>query len=163
MVPPRYITNWNYGTIDNANHGNARHGRHLIFCAVGFDGVIISDGRYRITMLCNLYSLVISFLVISIIPDNTITVFDLISEHALISEPPLFFLNKKKKNLLFFFFFFRDPVIIISGPSHATIFGSSVLRFAPGIDADKKKKGGGGPLIRAIFWAQNYVSGQSAN
>ena len=56
------------------------------------------------------------------------TVFDLISEHALISEPPPFFkLKKKKKNFFFFFFFFRDPVIIISGPSHATIFGSSVL------------------------------------
>ena len=27
----------------------------------------------------------------------------------------------------FFFFFFLDPVIIISGPSHATFFGSSVL------------------------------------
>ena len=26
-----------------------------------------------------------------------------------------------------------------------------------------KKKRGGGSLIRAIFWAQNYVSGQSAN
>ena len=48
------------------------------------------------------------------------------------------------------------------------------FRFAPGIDADKvlklkkkkkkkKKEGGGGSLIRAIFWAQNYVSGQSAN
>ena len=41
-------------------------------------------------------------------------------------------------------------------------------RFAPGIDADKvlkakKKKEGGGSLIRAIFWARNYVSGQSAN
>ena len=56
-----------------------------------------------------------------------ITVFDLISEHALITEhPPFFFF------FLFFFyflfnFFFRDPVIIISGPSHATIFGSSDL------------------------------------
>ena len=50
------------------------------------------------------------------------TVFDLISEHALISEHPLF--------SSFFNFFFereRDPVIIISGPSHATTFGSSVL------------------------------------
>ena len=35
------------------------------------------------------------------------TVFDLISEHALISEPPLFFLIKKK-NLNFFFFFFKS-------------------------------------------------------
>ena len=26
---------------------NARHGRHLIFCAVSFDGVIISEGRYK--------------------------------------------------------------------------------------------------------------------
>ena len=61
---------------------------------------------------------------------NPHTVFDLISEHALISGPPPPFLKLKKKNLLiffFFFFFFRDPVIIISGPSHATIFGSSVL------------------------------------
>ena len=55
-----------------------------------------------------------------------LTVFDLISEHALISGPPLFFEIKKKKKKIFFFFF-RDPVIIISGPSHATIFGSSVL------------------------------------
>ena len=31
-----------YGTVDNA-----RHGRHLIFCAVSFDGVIISEGRYK--------------------------------------------------------------------------------------------------------------------
>ena len=54
------------------------------------------------------------------------TVFDLISEHALISgpPPPLFFEILKKK---IFFFFLRDPVIIISGPSHATIFGSSAL------------------------------------
>ena len=57
------------------------------------------------------------------------TVFDLISEHALISGPPFL---KKKKNLFIFFYFFksffwRDPVIIISGPSHATIFGSRVL------------------------------------
>ena len=54
------------------------------------------------------------------------TVFDLISEHALISEHPLsssFFLNF----LIFFFFFERDPVIIMSGPSHATTFGSTVL------------------------------------
>ena len=58
------------------------------------------------------------------------TVFDLISEHALISEPPPFFLKFKKKNLLkkkIQIFFWRDPVIIISGPSHATIFGSSLL------------------------------------
>ena len=34
--------NWNYGTVDNT-----RHGRHLIFCAVSFDGVIISEGRYK--------------------------------------------------------------------------------------------------------------------
>ena len=55
------------------------------------------------------------------------TVFNLISEHALISEHPLFFFF-----FLFLFFssFFlreRDPVIIVSGPSHATTFGSSVL------------------------------------
>ena len=54
-----------------------------------------------------------------------ITVFDLISEHALITEHPPFFFS-----FLNFFFFFRDPVIIISGPSHATIFGSSVLHPA---------------------------------
>ena len=59
-----------------------------------------------------------------------ITVFDLISEHALISGHPFFLKLKKKKSLIFFFlnfFFLRDPLIIISGPSHATIFGSSVL------------------------------------
>ena len=55
------------------------------------------------------------------------TVFDLISEHALISGS--LFLKKKKIFLFFEIFFFR----------------------------------GGGSLIRAIFWAQNYVSGQSAN
>ena len=62
------------------------------------------------------------------------TVFDLISEHALIIEPPFF--------IFYFFFilnffilnlFFRDPVII-SGPSYATIFGSS---------RQSKKKSGG--------------------
>ena len=57
------------------------------------------------------------------------TVFDLISEHALISGHPPFFEIKKKILIFFFFnfFFWRDPLIIISGPSHATIFGSSVL------------------------------------
>ena len=35
------------------------------------------------------------------------TVFDLISEHALISGPPLF-LKLKKKNLLIFFIFFLE-------------------------------------------------------
>ena len=49
------------------------------------------------------------------------TVFDLISEHALISKHPLF------SSSFFNFFFERDPVIIISGPSHATTVGSSVL------------------------------------
>ena len=55
------------------------------------------------------------------------TVFDLISEHALITEHPPF---------SFFFFFFKFKFfnfldilssLFISGPSHATIFGSSVL------------------------------------
>ena len=58
---------------------------------------------------------------------KALTVFDLISE-----PPPLFFNLKKKKNVIFCFkyFFFRGPVIIISGPSHVTIFGSTV--FHPG-------------------------------
>ena len=42
------------------------------------------------------------------------TVFDLITEYALITE---------------LLPFSRDPVKIISGPSHATIFGSSVLHL----------------------------------
>ena len=79
----------------------------------------------------------------------------LISEHALISEPPLFFeksCHHYKRSL--------------------TCNDLRKYRFAPGIDADKvlkakkkkkkKKKKEGGSLIRAIFWAQNYVSGQSA-
>ena len=57
---------------------------------------------------------------------NVHTVFDLISEHALISEPPLFVFNLKKKKKKNSLIFLRDPVII-SGPSHVTIFGSTVL------------------------------------
>ena len=57
------------------------------------------------------------------------TVFDLISEHALISEHPLFLLLFVIFLFYFYFLFLRerDHVIIISGPSHATTFGSSVL------------------------------------
>ena len=43
----------------------------------------------------------------------------------------------------------------------------SEVALCTGIDADKvhkkKKRRGGGSLIRAIFWAQNYVSEQYAN
>ena len=35
----------------NANHGNALHGRHLIFCSVSFNGLIISEVRYMLHII----------------------------------------------------------------------------------------------------------------
>ena len=36
-----------YHKLELRNGRQSRHGRHLIFCAVSFDGVIISEGRYK--------------------------------------------------------------------------------------------------------------------